>query len=846
MTDSVDSERVWLERELSELRAREAQYRERLGRKEALGSRLHAYSDSLHQLFRRRPPTRSDLARTLMDVARLSAQALDIGRPSVWVFDAAGERLKCIVQLQSGREVSVEGVELLASACPAYVQALAEESTVAVENVYEDPRTRELSVYMREHDVGALLDIPIVVPGSLLGVVCHEHMKGPRTWHREEIEFASNVGHVVALALEAERRSQAEYTALGTEAKYRHLVESLPVTVYSFDTKTSKLDYVSPRVSEFGSTPAAMVEGGPNAWIERIYPEDRGPVLERFQRGAARGFPQEITYRVRMPNGSTRWVRDTCSVVRDHVGHAIAIQGVVSDITAQAEADLSRVEFERRYRSLLENVDLHAVTLDANGRATFVNDAFVRMSGYSRDELMGADWFEMMIAPNQRAQVRKRYFDDVSRGTVVPRFELGVVTRTGETRHLLCTNTALRTPDGTLSGTASLALDVTDRRRLETELLQQTKVESLGRLAASVAHDFNNLLMVVMAEVSMLERRRETKGEEEHFRSIDAALEQAANLTRSLLTYGRKKQVVPHRIVVDDLLRDSLSLIEAVAGRTLRVKSSLHAEGALVRLDDVRLRQVILNLVGNAADATRGHGSFVHVSTHIELLDEALAKKHGVTSGREHVVICIADDGKGMDARTLARIFDPFFTTKQDGRGTGLGLAITQTVVGQGGGFITVESTPGVGTTFRLYLPSADAAPPSLVVPSRITKRAGGKRRVLVVDDSSPIRDFVAQTLEKAGFEVVAVTSTRAAAEALASESIDLLVTDVTLLDGSGTALARSARAVRPDLPIVLMSGSEELEDAFDAELTKPFDEKTLLDAVARAVGAHVADTAQK
>jgi two-component system cell cycle sensor histidine kinase/response regulator CckA len=434
----------------------------------------------------------------------------------------------------------------------------------------------------------------------------------------------------------------------------------------------------------------------------------------------------------------------------------------------------------------------------------------------------------------------------VNRGTVVPRFELGLVTRGGDTRHLLCTNTVLRAPDGTPSGTASLALDVTDRRRLETELLQQTKVESLGRLAASVAHDFNNLLMVVMAEVSMLERRRGAKADEEHFRSIDAALEQAANLTRSLLAYGRKQPVVLHRLVVDDLLKDSLSLIEAMAGRTLRVKMSLHAEGALVRLDDVRLRQVILNLVGNAADATRGHGSFVHVSTHLELIDDALARKHGAATGREHVVICISDDGRGMDARTLARIFDPFFTTKQDGRGTGLGLAITQTVIAQGGGFVTVESTPTVGTTFRLYLPTADAAPPSIVVPSRITRRAGGKKRVLVVDDSTPIRDFVAQALEKAGFEVVAVTSTRAAAEALASEAIDLLVTDVTLLDGSGTALARSARAVHPELPIVLMSGSEELDDAFDAALTKPFDEKTLLETVVRAVGAHVADAKLK
>jgi two-component system cell cycle response regulator CpdR len=131
------------------------------------------------------------------------------------------------------------------------------------------------------------------------------------------------------------------------------------------------------------------------------------------------------------------------------------------------------------------------------------------------------------------------------------------------------------------------------------------------------------------------------------------------------------------------------------------------------------------------------------------------------------------------------------------------------------------------------------------VVPSRVTRRADGKKRVLVVDDSAPIRDFVAQALENAGFEVVAVTSTRAAAEALASEPIDLLVTDVTLLDGSGTALARSARAVQPELPIVLMSGTEELDAAFDAALTKPFDEKTLLETVARAMGAHVADAAR-
>ncbi|HEX4335489.1 MAG TPA: PAS domain S-box protein [Polyangiaceae bacterium] len=844
MTDSVDGERAWLERELSELRAREAQYRERLGKKETLGARLHAYAESLHQLFRRRPPTRVDLARTLVDVARLSGQALNIERPSVWLFDATGEELQCIVQLDAGKDVVVDGIGLKTADCPAYVKALSEESAVAVSNVLEDPRTRELVPYMREHAVGALLDIPIVVPGSLLGVVCHEHVNGPRTWQREEIEFASNVGHVVALALEAERRSAAEYAARGSEAKYRHLVESLPVTVYSFDTRTGKLEYVSPRATEFGTTAAEMLKLGADGWIERIHPEDRGPVLARFQGGVSGGLPDEVTYRVRMPDGSTRWVRDTCSVVRDPLGKPIAIQGVVSDVTAQAEAALSRVEFERRYRSLLENVDLHAVTLDLEGRATFVNDAFIETSGYSRDELIGKDWFSMMIAPPQQVEVRKRFLDDVGNRTVVPRFELGIVTRTGDSRHLLCTNTILKTPEGTVSGTATLALDVTDRRRLETELLQQTKVESLGRLAASVAHDFNNLLMVVMAEVSMLERDRATEADTTRFRSIDAALEQAADLTRSLLTYGRKQPIVHHRIVVDELVSAAMPLVEAIAGRSLHVKASLHADGALVRVDDVRLRQVVLNLVGNAADATRSHGSFVYLATHVELLEEALARRNGATPGREFVVVTISDDGRGMDARTLSRIFEPFFTTKQDGRGTGLGLAITQTVVTQAGGFVTVESSVGVGTTFRLYLPVADAAPPSLARISRVAPRTG-KKRVLVVDDELAIRDFVAARLEGAGYEVVTAATTRSAAEALGAEPFDLLVTDVSLLDGSGTVLARSARAVRPHLPVILMTGSDEPDDAFDALLTKPFDERALVEAIAKAFVAHDVKLAQ-
>jgi CheY-like chemotaxis protein/anti-sigma regulatory factor (Ser/Thr protein kinase) len=276
-----------------------------------------------------------------------------------------------------------------------------------------------------------------------------------------------------------------------------------------------------------------------------------------------------------------------------------------------------------------------------------------------------------------------------------------------------------------------------------------------------------------------------------------------------------------------------------MAGRSLSVKSSLHAEGAVVKLEDMRLRQALLNLVGNAADATREHGSSICVSTHVELPDEGLARQHGVAPGREFVVIAISDDGKGMDERTLARIFDPFFTTKQGGRGTGLGLAITQTVVTHAGGFVTVESTPSAGTTFRLYLPTADGAPPSVAVATPTDTARSGQKRILVVDDFAPIREFAAARLRAAGYDVVTASGTRTAAEALSAEKFDALLTDVSLLDGSGAVLARSARAVRPELPIVLMAGSEEVADEFDGTLPKPFDERTLLDVVTRAMAAH-------
>ncbi|HVZ34410.1 MAG TPA: PAS domain S-box protein, partial [Polyangiaceae bacterium] len=458
-----------------------------------LSESLRAYTTELLDLLRKRLPYPLDLTYTLKEVARISGRALRVARTSVWLFEDGGERLVCKVLLSGGEEQPTDRVALPTSASPAYFRAIGRVGVVAVEDVLDDPRTVGLEAYVRAHDIRALLDISIAIPGEVLGVVCHEHTGGRRGWRAEEIDFARHVGDLIALALEAERRQGAEARARGSEAKYRYLVESLPVTVYSFHPFSQKVEYLSPQIRELGAFDAdKLLARGVSAWIELIAPEDRALVLARLAPGGVDRVPSEIQYRITPQNGSVRYIRDQCRVVRNHAGEPIAIQGVLTDITEQRRAEARSAELERRFRSLLEGVDLIALVLDCDGRAEFVNRCFERVTGYDAEQVLGADCFALLIPPDDADSIRKRFLRDIRRKIVPPRFESEIKTRSGEHRRVLWTNTLLRNEDGKPEGTCSLGLDITDRVRFESELLQRTKLESMGQLAAGMAHDFNN------------------------------------------------------------------------------------------------------------------------------------------------------------------------------------------------------------------------------------------------------------------------------------------------------------------------------------------------------------------
>jgi CheY-like chemotaxis protein len=323
------------------------------------------------------------------------------------------------------------------------------------------------------------------------------------------------------------------------------------------------------------------------------------------------------------------------------------------------------------------------------------------------------------------------------------------------------------------------------------------------------------------------------------------ALTQSADLTKSLLVYARRDAVTPRAVDVDELIRDTAPLLSALLGKGAALVTSLQADGGRVVMDPAQLRQVVLNLAGNALDATRGYGSRVEIKTCIDYVDDSLARRNGALEGGKYMLISVEDDGRGMDAHTISRVFEPFFTTKERGKGTGLGLAMCHSIVRRAGGFITVDSEVGAGTRCRVYVPLVAAPAPEnesdiLEMPASSSLKC----KVLIVEDDAVIRGELAEGLRGLDVVIFSVGTVAEARRILAERPIDLLVTDGSLSDGLGRILARTARAARPSLRVLLVSGVPEPADEFDATLPKPFTRQALLEAVTRllpATGLYVA-----
>jgi nitrogen-specific signal transduction histidine kinase len=351
-------------------------------------------------------------------------------------------------------------------------------------------------------------------------------------------------------------------------------------------------------------------------------------------------------------------------------------------------------------------------------------------------------------------------------------------------------------------------MDISERKWLETQLVQAQKMESIGRLAGGVAHDFNNLLTAI---IGYTELAREMLSQEDAARAclenVVKAAERAANLTRQLLAFARRQVIEPRVIQINDLIQDIDEILHRLIGETIELTLRLAPEAGAVRVDPGQFSQVLMNLAVNARDAMPGGGKLI-IETETLVLGEAYARHHvGLTPG-PYVMVAVSDTGAGIDPAILPHIFEPFYTTKETGKGTGLGLATVYGIVAQSGGHIWIYSEPEYGTTVKIYLPRVDDAPTAL--PGEFTDESlCGTETILLVEDELLVRDIAAKTLRGQGYTVLEAANGK---EALAVAEgypgiLHLLVTDVVMPQMGGRELAENLHARRPDLRILYTSG---------------------------------------
>jgi PAS domain S-box-containing protein len=529
-----------------------------------------------------------------------------------------------------------------------------------------------------------------------------------------------------------------------------------------------------------------------------------------------------------------------------NVVSAIAIAVMVGEIRRRLDRERERLAAQRAYRhdrALTETAADGMLTVAADGTVQSANPAAREMFGYAPAEMIGRPSSDL-LAPSLREsskRARELYLETGTRTMSWTAFDT-IGCRADGTEFPIEGSYGEYTDDQLYF--TWIVRDVSDRKALEDQLLQAQKMEAVGQLAGGVAHDFNNMLTAIGGFAELIaDDPDDAEGRSYAVEAIRAATERAAGLTRQLLAFSRRQSLEPRILSLDDTIRRIEPLLRRLLGEQVELVVR-QAEGLWpVLADPSQLETVVVNLAINGRDAMPDGGTLTIETANVDL-DESHATQGVDIPPGPYAILSVTDTGTGIDEETLGRIFEPFFTTKELGHGTGLGLSSAKSVIEGSGGAIQVDAEPGRGTTFKVYLPRSEGAVVQAGAPRAAVPRAA-TGTVLVAEDEPVVRDLILTTLRRAGYQAVAVADGRKAMELIGreGEAIDVLVSDVIMPHVGGLELVDQVRAVRPDLPIILISGySLKLPPAGTIGegvvlLQKPFTAQRLTEAIRQAMG---------
>jgi PAS domain S-box-containing protein len=573
--------------------------------------------------------------------------------------------------------------------------------------------------------------------------------------------------------------------------------------------------------------------------FEQIHPDDRESVKNAGEEAQRSGIGRTLEYRLRHKDGTWLVLESTSSVILNPEGKTEKLVIVNRNITKRKRAEEALRRSEADFRSAVEDAPYGIYRASIAGRFLQLNPALQRMLGYeSAEELLRKDLANDIF---RNAAEYQRLTELLIRTEEIKDIEMDWKRQDGTPITVRCSGRSINRENGVPAYFEMLAEDITERRVLEKQLRMAQKMEAIGQLSGGIAHDFNNHLGVIIGYSRVL--RKALSGNDalcDHALEIEKAGRRAASLTKQLLAFSRQQVLTPAVLSLNALASEMESMLPQLLGEDIQVSLELDADLGCVKADQSQIEQVIMNLAVNARDAMPTGGKLKIRTANVEF-NQAYTWTHPGSKTGNYVLLAVTDTGSGMDSRTLAHIFEPFFTTKERGKGTGLGLATVYGIVKQSNGYIWVDSAPGKGTSFEIYLPRHADQPAVEERQVDSGEKLRGSESILLVEDAQPLRKLAQTFLEAAGFRVLSAGCGEEALEIAASCGVtfDLLLTDVVMPGMNGRVLAEQLMPRQPGIKLLYMSG---YTDSFIAGhgvldpgthlLHKPFTEDDLIGKV--------------
>jgi len=666
----------------------------------------------------------------------------------------------------------------------------------------------------------------------------HHRLDGTPFWVEVNLSGIEIKGELFmqAVVRDITERKKAEEALRVSEEKHRGLVENLPQRIFHKDANSVYM-YCNRNCADDMGIAAHEIKGKndfdfyPKELAEKYRADDRRLMesgqTEEIEESYTKGGQEFVVQTVKTP-------------LTDDAGNVSGILGIFWDITERKRAEEALKGSEQKYRTVVEE-SFNGIFVQKGTVITFANSRLHEMLGYDQGELEGLDHW-LIYHPDYRELARSGAQARLRGESALSRYEVELFRKDGgafpgeiNAKVIFFDNEP---------GIQVWIRDLTQQKLLEKRLIQAQKMQAVGTLAGGIAHDFNNLLTIILgySELALVGKK---EGDPAHgdLKTIFDAAGRGADLVKQILTFSRDVETAPKPTNLNHQVEHAQKLLYKTIPKMIEIQTHLADDLKVVMVDPTQIEQVLLNLAVNAQHAMPDGGRLVFETKNITL-DEEYCKTHLEAEPGEYVMLMVSDIGHGIEKEALEHIFEPFYSTKKPGEGTGLGLAMVDGIVKQNRGFINCYSEPGVGTTFKIYLPTIDLGTKSDVETSGVML-AFGTETILLVDDEELIRDLGQRHLIHAGYTVLTAVNGQEALEIYERQRADisLVILDLIMPEMGGRECLEELLKINPDVKVLIASGfsvngptRDGIEGGARGFVGKPFDMKQLLQTVRKVL----------